>query len=56
MRDNSSSERTPIEDWMKLLENTMKGNPNNQSNYKHKTLDKEDPLLPSLSPYWILQK
>ncbi len=52
MRDNSSSEQTPIEDWMKLLESTMKGNPNTQSNYKHKTLDKEDPWMTLIDQLW----
>jgi polyhydroxyalkanoate synthase len=52
MRDNSSSEQTPVEDWMKLLESTMKGNPNTQSNYKHKTLDKEDPWMTLIDQLW----
>ena len=52
MRDNSSSEQTPIEVWMKLLENTMNGNPNTQSNYKHKSVDKEDPWITLIDRLW----
>src|SRR5216684_7179593 len=52
MRDNSSSEQTPIEVWMKLLENTMKGNPHTQSSYKHKSVDKEDPWMNLIDQLW----
>ena len=43
MRDNSSSEQTHIEVWMKLLENTMKGSPNSKASYNRKSADMEDP-------------
>ncbi|HEX6110256.1 MAG TPA: hypothetical protein VFZ02_12660, partial [Ktedonobacteraceae bacterium] len=52
MQDTSSSEQNPIEDWMKLIENTMKGNPHTQSNYKHKSVDKEDPWITLIDQLW----
>src|SRR5260370_3758409 len=52
MRDNTSSEQTPIEDWMKLLESTMKGNPHTQSNYKHERVDKDDPWITLIDQLW----
>jgi polyhydroxyalkanoate synthase subunit PhaC len=52
MRDNSSSEQTPIEVWMKLLESTMKGIPNTQSNYKHESVDREDPWITLIDQLW----
>jgi len=52
MRDNTSSEQTPIEDWMKLLESTMKGNPHTQSNHKHESVDKDDPWITLIDRLW----
>jgi len=52
MQDTSSSEQNPLEDWMKLIENIMKGNPNTQSNYKHKSVDKEDPWITLIDQLW----
>src|SRR5216684_197407 len=52
MRDNTSSDQTPIEDWMKLLESTMRGNPNTQSNHKHESVDKDDPWITLIDRLW----
>src|SRR5438094_8186816 len=37
---------------MKLLENTMKEDPNAQSNYKRKSVDKEDPWIALIDQLW----
>ena len=52
MRDNSSSEQTPIEVWMTLLENTMKGNPNTKASNKRTSADKEDPWIILIDQLW----
>ena len=52
MQDTSSSEQTPIEDWIKLFENAMKANPGTQPNYKHERVDKEDPWITLIDQLW----
>jgi hypothetical protein len=52
VNDLLRSEQTPIEVWMKLLENTMKGNPNTKASYKRKTVDKEDPWITLIDQLW----
>ncbi len=52
MQDTSSSEQTPIEDWMKLMENTMKRNPDAQTAYEHEWVDKDDPWITLIDRLW----
>ncbi len=52
MQDTSSSEQTPIEDWIKLIENTMKVNPGTRRDYQHEWVDKKDPWITLIDQLW----
>jgi polyhydroxyalkanoate synthase len=52
MQDTSSSEQTPIEDWMKLIGNTMKRNPDAQTAYEREWVDKNDPWITLIDQLW----
>ncbi len=52
MQDTSSSEQTPIDAWMKLIENTMKGNQGTQRGYPHEWVDKNDPWITLIDQLW----
>jgi polyhydroxyalkanoate synthase subunit PhaC len=47
-----SSDQTPFEDWMNLLEKTMRENQYTEASRKHKSMDKEDPLITYINQLW----
>lgn len=52
MQDTSPTEKTSMEDWVKLIENTMKANPGAQVGYSHEWVDKEDPWITLIDQLW----
>src|SRR5436305_9128835 len=52
MQDTSSSEQTPIENWIKLIEKTMKVNPVAQTANERELVDKDDPWITLIDQLW----
>ncbi len=54
MQDTSSSEQTPIEAWINLIESTMQRNTDSdtQTIYKHEWVDVKDPWITMIDLLW----
>jgi polyhydroxyalkanoate synthase len=52
MQDTSSSKQSPIEDWIKLFENTRQVNQGTQGSYPHDRVDKDDPWITLIDQLW----